>query len=136
MLVEVRELEILRLGLPWTWWKEDCGRVGESWYWEKLNGCWSFSVAVAVAVGGGLESLNGARVMVFEIGMVVLMIWGGAGAGVCDGLVGRGEGFALGNSSRVPSMVIQAGVQAGENSSCIGVKIAVTCVGSRWWHFA
>ena len=88
----------------------------------------------AVAVGGGLESLNGARVMVFETETAVLMIWVGGRAGVCNALAGLTEGSALGNWSRVPSIVMQAGVQAGVNSSCMGVKIVLPCVGLRWWH--
>jgi hypothetical protein len=80
--------------------------------------------------GGGLERINVlGRTMVLECGMVVLTICG-------IGLVGRTTGSSLGNSSDVPSMVIHAGVQAGVNSSCIGVNIPVGCVAVRlwWWH--
>jgi hypothetical protein len=87
-----------------------------------------------VAVGGGLESLNGARVMVFETETAVLMIWFGGTAGECNALLGLTEGSALGNWSRVPLIVMQAGVQVGVNSSCMGVRIVVACIGLRWWH--
>lgn len=108
------------LGLPW--WL--AGRVGEGWNCDGWKGFVEADV-------GGLESLNGATVIVFET--AVLTIWG-AGAGSCSGLVGRGSGSVLGNSNMVPLIVIHAGVQAGVNSSCMGLKRVVACVGLRWWH--
>jgi hypothetical protein len=72
--------------------------------------------------------------MVFETVTAVLIICGWTGVGECGGLVVWGIGVSLGNSSKVPSIVMQAGVHAGVNSSCMGVRIVAACAGWRWWH--
>ena len=80
---------------------------------------------------GGRDSLKGATVTGLETRVLTIC---GAGAASWSWSQCPWEVPALGKCRAVPSMVIHAGVQAGVNSSFIGLKIVVAGVGFRWWH--